>query len=111
MFKLLFSPILFKKIYRQTLFDYINFISFLTSFSFCLDTKRNKKIKKFRNSLRSNSGISGLTLKISEFSKKCLSKNKKMTGDALKYHTVQLLTKNFKPYCDAQFKIALKPLI
>jgi glycopeptide antibiotics resistance protein len=53
---------------RQTLFSNIRFIPILPSFSFCLDTKRNKKIKKFRNSLRSNSGISGRTPKESEFS-------------------------------------------
>ena len=58
--------------YTQTLLHLNRFISFLTSFSFCLDTKRNKKIKKFRNSLRSNSGISGWTPKVSEFSKKYL---------------------------------------
>ena len=63
------------QICRQTLFNYTRFNPLLTSFSFCLDTKRNKKIKKFRNSLRSNSGISGWTLKVSEFLKKCESKN------------------------------------
>ena len=71
--------------YTQTLLHLNRFISFLTSFSSCLDTKRNRsggpqknqEIPKLaeRRSLRSNSGISGWIPKDSEISKSIHSKS------------------------------------